>query len=83
MRLLTKECTLFAVCLAAVVDCSLESLFVCFVSSLDSAPLHNLSSVCGVDFSIEGWHQLGPPWYYLLQYLLAVRIDREIPHVLP
>ena len=32
---------------------------------------------------LEGWHQLGPPWYYLLQYLLAVRIDREIPHVLP
>ena len=45
-----------AVCLAAVVDCSLESLFVCFVSSLDSAPLHNLSSVCGVDFSTRLRH---------------------------
>ena len=30
-----------------------------------------LSSVSSVklDVPFEGWHQLGPPWYYLLQYL--------------
>ena len=48
--------------------------------------MSNLDSRRGggeLDVVIEGWHQQGPPWYYLLQYLAHGQADRENPHVLP